>query len=236
MLQAVIFDLDGVLCSTDEYHFRAWSRLACELHLPFDREKNRRLRGIGRMDALDILLEDSGVAYTAEQKSVLARRKNDYYVGQLHRLTPADVFPGVTETLQALRERSVKIAVGSSSKNAKIVLDRLQLTPFFDAVADGTDGVRSKPMPDVFLCAARKLGVTPALCAVLEDAAAGIEAAKRAGMFAVAYGPDAAAHPMADAAVTEHRQIVDLIETWGDLPEGKESQRDEAAACAARRP
>lgn len=167
MLQAVIFDLDGVLCSTDEYHFRAWSRLAYELHLPFDREKNRRLRGIGRMDALDILLEDSGVAYTAEQKSVLARRKNDYYVGQLHRLTPADVFPGVTETLQALREQSVKIAVGSSSKNAKIVLDRLQLTPFFDAVADGADNVRSKPMPDVFLCAARKLGVTPALCAVL---------------------------------------------------------------------
>ena len=106
MLQAVIFDLDGVLCSTDEYHFRAWSRLACKLHLPFDREKNRRLRGIGRMDALDILLEDSGVAYTAEQKSVLARQKNDYYVEQLHRLTPADVFPGVTETLQTLRERN----------------------------------------------------------------------------------------------------------------------------------
>ncbi len=207
-LHAVIFDLDGVLCSTDEYHFRAWSRLAREMKLSFDREKNRRLLGIGRMDALNIFLEGSKLSLAPEQKDDLAARKNGYYIEQLESLSPADVFDGVPETLRALRERGIKTAVGSSSKNAKLVLNRLCLTPYFDAIADGTDGVLSKPAPDIFLCAARKLGEAPERCAVVEDSAAGIKAAKSAGMAAIAFGSDAVREPPADAVLADIRQLL----------------------------
>lgn len=207
-LHTVIFDLDGVLCSTDEYHFHAWSRLARELKLPFDREKNRRLRGIGRMDALNIFLESSKLTFTPEQKEELAARKNGYYVEQLESLSPADVFDGVTETLRRLRERGIKTAVGSSSKNAKLVLNRLRLTQYFDAIADGTDGVPTKPAPDIFLCAARKLGELPECCAVVEDSAAGIQAAKSAGMAAIAFGGGAATEAPAHATIADIRQLL----------------------------
>lgn len=190
-VQAVIFDLDGVICFTDEYHYRAWKALADRLGVYFDRRINDRLRGVSRMASLEIVLERADRAFTDEEKQALATEKNDAYRALLHRMTPGDLSDEVRDTLRALRRRGYRLAIGSSSKNTKFILERLGLGGFFDAVADGTDIVRSKPDPEVFLVAARKLGLPPAACAVVEDAKAGIEAAKAGGMTALALHGDA---------------------------------------------
>lgn len=186
--EAVIFDLDGVIVSTDHYHFLAWSQLARQERIEFNEEINHRLRGVSRMESLEIILEKASKRYTPEEKRELAERKNEVYRGLLGSLTASDLLPGVAETLSALRERGYKIAIGSSSKNTPVILERIGLSGYFDAVADGNGIKRSKPDPEVFLLAAGKLGVSPATCLVVEDAEAGIIAAKRGGMAAAAIG------------------------------------------------
>jgi len=195
-IEAVIFDLDGVLVSTDELHFQAWQSIAKELGVPFDREANERLRGVSRMESLELLLGPLVKTISADQKAMLADRKNDRYRAMLDRLSPADVLPGVRGWLAAVRAAGVRIAVASSSRNAVTILERTGLLGAVDAVADGTRILRSKPDPEVFLLAAADVGVPPARCLVVEDADAGVAAGRSAGMRVLAIG-SACGHPMA---------------------------------------
>ena len=189
MIRGVIFDLDGVLVTTDEFHYQGWARLAREEGIPFDRDINQRLRGVSRMDSLAIMLEKADRTYTEEEKLAMAERKNAYYRDSLKNLSPDDALPGAREMLKALRERGIKIGIGSSSKNTPLIMERVDLTKDVDAVADGNDIFRSKPDPEVFLLAAERLGLKPTECLVVEDASAGIEAGRRAGMAVFAIGP-----------------------------------------------
>ena len=184
---AVIFDLDGVLTDTAEYHYRAWKRLADEEGLPFDRQTNEQLRGVSRQRSLEILL--AGRKVTEEQFREMLDRKNQYYRELLHHLGPEDLLPGALPLVRALREAGVKVAIGTVSKNAPLIVERLGLDREVDLVADGHSVERSKPAPDIFLYAALHLGVPPERCVVVEDAAAGIDAALAAGMWAVGLGP-----------------------------------------------
>jgi beta-phosphoglucomutase len=186
--QAVIFDLDGVLVTTDELHYRAWKLLADELGIPFDRTINMRLRGVGRMESLGVILERAPRPFSAGEKSQWAARKNEFFVRSLAELTPADVLPGVSALLAQLREWDVRFAVASASRNARAILKRTGLSNHFAVCVDGHDVSRSKPDPQGFLLAAQRLGVRPAHCVVLEDALAGVEAARRAGMSWVGIG------------------------------------------------
>jgi len=191
MLKAVVFDLDGVICSTDEYHYLAWKALADRLGIYFDRKINERLRGVSRMASLDIVLEHSDKDYSDAEKLAFAEEKNSMYRTLLDRMSPADLSEDVSSTLKALREGGYLLTIGSSSKNTKHILKQIGLEGFFDAVSDGTNITHSKPDPEVFLCAAEYLGVSPEKCIVIEDAVAGIQAAKRGGMLAAGIGPAA---------------------------------------------
>lgn len=210
MIKAVIFDLDGVLISTDELHYRAWKALADRLGVPFDRAQNDRCRGISRMASLDIVLERSPVEYTLGEKEALAEEKNDNYRAMLASLSPADVPEGVAPTLALLRRRGYRLALASASRNAPLILERTGLGEYLDAVADGNCVTRSKPDPEVFLVAAEKLGVAPGDCAAVDDALAGIEAARAAGMFAVGYGDSAAARA-GDANLEKFTDLAELF-------------------------
>lgn len=186
--QAVIFDLDGVLCHTDEYHYLSWKKIADKLTLPFDREKNHRLRGVSRMESLAIVVEDLPEPLSQSQKNALAEEKNQYYREYLKKMTPQDIAPEVLDTLQALQQAGIPMAIGSSSKNARFILERTGLTPWFGVVVDGTDITHSKPHPEVFLTAAKDLGFPPIRCLVVEDADAGVQAAHAGGMDCAAIG------------------------------------------------
>ncbi len=197
MLKAVIFDLDGVLVSTDEMHFKAWSRLAEEIGITtFTKEDNIRQRGVSRMASLEIVLEKSDKSYTDEEKAELADRKNSYYCEMLKTLTPDDVLDGALDFLKLLKANNIKTAVGSASKNAPVILEKTGLTEYLDAISCGLDVTKSKPDPEVFLKAAEKLGIEPKDCLVVEDAHAGVLAAKNGNMYALAVG---AAYGDADA-------------------------------------
>lgn len=207
----VIFDLDGVICFTDEYHYLAWKETADGLGAYFDREINNRLRGVSRMDSLEIVLERyEGPALSREEKERLAARKNDIYRGLLGRMTPADLPADVKGTLDALRSKGLKLAIGSSSKNAPTILERIGLGGYFDAVADGNCITRSKPDPEVFLKAAELIGLPPCSCLVVEDAAAGAEAGHRGG-FAVACVGDAARAGAGDYNLTAVGGLLELL-------------------------
>ena len=182
MIKAVLFDLDGVIVSTDRCHYRAWKRMADEEGIFFDEKINDRLRGVSRMASLEIVLERASRSYTDDEKAALAARKNDYYRDLIRELTPSDILPGAMENLNELKENGILVAVGSSSKNTPLILRRIGLDAFFDAVSDGNNISRSKPDPEVFLKAAEMLGTDPADCLVVEDADAGIEAGRRGGM------------------------------------------------------
>lgn len=186
--QAVIFDLDGVIVSTDEFHFQAWKRMAEGEGIPFDREVNERLRGVSRMESLSIIMEQAERPYTEEERTALADVKNTYYKELLKELSPRDLLPGVPQLLEELKHRGIKIAIGSSSKNTPFILKQVGLEQTYDAVVDGNQIKRSKPDPEVFLLAAQKLGVKPRGCVVVEDAEAGIHAAIVAEMKAVGVG------------------------------------------------
>jgi beta-phosphoglucomutase len=182
-----IFDLDGVLTDTAEYHYQGWQRLADELGVPFDRERNEALRGVSRRRSLELLL--AGRIYPEEQMLQMMERKNRYYQALLKRVTPADLLPGVGQLLAELRAAAMKIAIASASKNAHEVVQRLEIASYIDALADGYSVVRPKPAPDLFVYAAGLLHVEVSACVVFEDAEAGVEAAKTAGMYAVGLGP-----------------------------------------------
>lgn len=188
MIEAVLFDLDGVLVRTDGLHYLAWKQIADAESIFFDERINDRLRGVSRMESLEIILERARRTYGSAEKQALAERKNAIYRDLLMGMGPGDVLPGVGPVLDGLRAAGIKIAVGSSSKNAGTILDRCDLARLFDAVVDGNDISHSKPHPEVFLLAASRLGVPPARCLVVEDAMAGIEAARNAGMRYVGVG------------------------------------------------
>ncbi len=188
-IKAVILDLDGVITSTDEYHYQGWKHIADEEKIYFDRQINQRLRGISRMQSLEILLEKSRRTYTSEEKKQLAERKNNYYRELLKKnLTPDETLPGVMDILNALKKKDIKIAIASSSKNTPVILRYIGLADFFDAVVDGNSVSKSKPDPEVFLLAAQKLGIPPEQCLVVENAEAGVEAGLAGGMRVLAVG------------------------------------------------
>jgi kojibiose phosphorylase len=186
-IRGVIFDLDGVLTDTSEYHYRAWKRLADEEGIPFDREANEALRGVSRRDSLLLILGDRSA--TEEEIQSMMKRKNRYYQESIEGLTPVNLLPGAMELLEEVQEAGVRVAVGSASKNARTVIERLGLADRIDVLSDGYSVERQKPAPDLFLDAAAKLDLPPAHCVVVEDAASGVEAALAAGMWAVGLGP-----------------------------------------------
>ncbi len=210
MKQGIIFDLDGVLLSTDEMHYTAWKSIADELQIPFGREENNLLRGVSRMASLEIILNHGSVSLSEAEKQAIAEKKNSRYVALLQSLTPDVISQEVRDTLTALRARGVKLAVGSSSKNAKRILDLTDLNRYFDAVSDGTNISRSKPDPEVFLKGAAFLGLSPDACAVVEDAVAGIDAANAGGFMSIGIG-DAAFYEKADAKISRIGELLDLI-------------------------
>ncbi len=187
MIRAFIFDLDGVLTDTSEFHYRAWQRLADEEGLPFNRKDNEALRGVGRRESLDLLLKGKYIDEGTAQAWM--DRKNRYYVEQVEQMTNADLLPGALDLLKQLRRAGIKVCVASASKNAPLVIDRLNLRPYIDVLVDGSKVSHSKPAPDLFLYAADRLGVHSEECVVVEDAAAGIEAALAAGMHSLGIGP-----------------------------------------------
>ena len=209
--KAVIFDLDGVICFTDEYHYLAWKQVADELGAYFDRDINNRLRGVSRMDSLDIILENyHGEPLSAERKQEIAERKNGLYREYLKKMSTADLSDEVRDTLIRLRELGLKLAIGSSSKNTKLILERIGLSGFFDAVSDGNNISRSKPDPEVFLKAADMLGEAPADCLVVEDAVSGAQAGHAGGMQVACLG-DASEKKAGDYNLSAFSQLLDII-------------------------
>lgn len=188
LIKACIFDLDGVLVDTAHYHFLAWERLAAELGFEFTTHDNEALKGVSRMASLDILLSKGNIIVEANKKVEFAERKNRWYVEYIERMNQNDLLPGVEQFLNECRERGLKLGLGSASKNAKTILTLTQLIDKLDVVVDGTCITSAKPDPEVFLLAAQQLGVEPKQCVVFEDAVAGVEAAKRAGMYCVGVG------------------------------------------------
>lgn len=207
----IIFDLDGVICSTDEYHFRAWSSIAHELHVYFDETINDRLRGVSRMESLDIILEQyKGPPLSLHEKESIASRKNNLYRDSLKQMSRADLSAEVMETLDTLRHRGYLMAIGSSSKNAPFILAQLGLNTFFDAISDGNNVTASKPHPEVFLKAADYLSLPAERCLVVEDAMAGVEAAHAAGMKAAVVG-DAARQQAGDYLLSRFSDLLNLL-------------------------
>ena len=190
--KAIIFDLDGVIVDTARFHFLAWKQLSDGLGLYFDEKINERLKGVSRMRSFEIILEVNGAQdrFTEEEKTALITKKNDLYVSLVKTLTPSDMLPGIAEFIARAREEGILTAVASVSKNAPLVLECLNAADKFDYVADATRVTRSKPAPDIFLDCSSALGVDPANCIGIEDAQAGIEAIKAAGMYAVGINVD----------------------------------------------
>lgn len=209
---AVIFDLDGVIVSTDDCHFEGWKMMADKEGIYFDRTINERLRGVSRMASLDIILERASKGYSEDEKLALATYKNDAYKQLVRKLTPADILPGAMETLKQLKAAGVRVAIGSSSKNTPIILERIGLADWFDAVADGNQISHSKPNPEVFLLAAQKLGIAPEQCLVVEDADAGVEAALAGGMQVLGVG-SASGNPKATLTAAS----LDMIQLWQEI-------------------
>ena len=208
---AVIFDLDGVICSTDEYHYKAWKAMADGMGIPFDRTINNRLRGVSRMASLEIILEKyQGPALSDEEKARLAEQKNDLYRESLKEMSTADLSDEVKETLDALRAMGLKLAIGSSSKNTPFILGQIGLAGYFDAVSDGNNITRSKPDPEVFVKAAEMLGLPPESCLVVEDAVSGAEAGHAGGMKVACLG-DAALNGAGDWNMKSIRELLEIV-------------------------
>ena len=188
LYKGIIFDLDGVICHTDAYHYRAWKSLADSLGIYFDEKINNRLRGVSRMESLDIILEKANKSYSQDEKEVFANEKNKLYKCLLEEMSEKDLDIKVKSSLDALKIKGYKLAIGSSSKNAKLILKKLGLENFFDVIVDGNDIKYSKPDKEVFEKAGIKLGLEASDCLVVEDAASGVEAAKNAKMAVAGIG------------------------------------------------
>ena len=210
MIRAILFDLDGVLVDTDTLHYQAWKELADRLGISFTQEQGNRCRGISRMDSLEIVLEGASRSYTQEEKETFAREKNARYQQLLSALTPDHASPGAHRVLPELRRRGYRLALASGSKNAGLILQRTGLGRWLDAVADGNLITRSKPDPEVFLTAAGLLGMSPNQCAAVDDALAGVQAGRAAGMLTVGFG-DAALHQAGDYNVQALEQLLPLF-------------------------
>ena len=189
-LRAFIFDLDGVITDTAEYHYLAWKQLANEMGITFTREDNERLKGISRMESLEIILEigNKQSSYTVEEKEKLATQKNEHYMELIKQITPNDCLPGIKQLLNDIKAAGYKLGLASVSKNAPAVMNSLQLSDQFDYMVDAHTIKKGKPDPEIFLKAAERLGVHADECIGIEDAEAGVEAIKSAGMFAVGVG------------------------------------------------
>jgi beta-phosphoglucomutase len=187
-MKGAIFDLDGVIVDTAKYHYLAWKRLARELGFEFRESDNERLKGVSRMKSLEILLEVGGLSFSDEEKKMLADKKNSWYVEYISAIDESELLKGAREYIIRLKERGIKIALGSASKNSPIILERLKITNLFDSIVDGNKVSRAKPDLEVFLIAAGELCLKPAECVVYEDAEAGIAAARAAGMRTVGIG------------------------------------------------
>lgn len=188
MVKGVIFDLDGVLLFTDKYHYLAWKALADKLNIPFDEKVNNRLRGVSRMDSLNIILSYSDQTFSEAEKEVMAEEKNELYREYLQKMTPLDVSDDTRAVLEKLRECGLKLAIGSSSKNTPLILEKADMAKYFHAVSDGNNITRSKPDPEVFLKAAEYLNLQPCECIVVEDSEAGIDAGNAGGFVTVGIG------------------------------------------------
>lgn len=209
--KAIIFDLDGVICHTDEYHYLAWKSVADSLSIPFDREINNRLRGVSRMESLDIILEKYNGRLSKVEKEELAAQKNELYKQYLTRMSEKDLSSEVKDTLDTLRAKGLLLAIGSSSKNTGFILKQIGLDGYFDAVSDGNNIKKSKPDPEVFLKAAAFLSMDPADCLVIEDAVSGAEAGHRGGMKVAAVG-DAAKAGVGDWNMESITELVRIVE------------------------
>jgi beta-phosphoglucomutase len=207
-LDAFIFDLDGVITDTAEYHFLAWQVLANDLGITFTREDNERLKGISRMESLEIILEIGGRSsdFSETDKEALATKKNDHYLTLITKITPSDILPGIKELLAAIKSNGLKLGLASASKNAFTVMESLGLKDEFDVIVDAKTIQNGKPDPEVFLTAAKLLDVKPEFCIGVEDAVAGVEAIKAAGMFAVAIGPKET-FPLADVVYNQTGEL-----------------------------
>lgn len=214
--QAVIFDLDGVIVSTDEFHFWAWKRLTEREGIYFDRRINEKLRGISRMQSLEIILEEASREYGVAEKQRMAAEKNEYYIELINsQLNPSHILPGVMTLLPCLKRKQIRIAVGSSSRNALLILEKIGLDAYFDVVVDGNEIKKSKPDPEVFLLAAEKLGVPAENCLVVEDADSGVEAALAGGMSVLGVGSAChnpkATHTVPDLSKITVQELIALI-------------------------
>jgi beta-phosphoglucomutase len=208
-IRGVIFDLDGALTDTAEYHYLAWQKLADEEGIPFNREDNEALRGVSRRESLMLIVKNR--PYTAAQIQEMMEHKNNYYVESIQNITPKDLLPGAIALLDELRQAGIKIAIGSASKNAHTVVEKLGIADKIDAITDGYSVEKPKPAPDLFLFAAQELGLPANQCIVVEDAAAGIEAGLAAGMCTVGLGPV----ERVGAANVVLPSLADI--TWADL-------------------
>jgi beta-phosphoglucomutase len=212
-LDALIFDLDGVIVDTAKYHFLAWKSLAHSLDIDFDEEKNEKLKGVSRVESLIRILDWGGIQLEESDFAEALDRKNQMYLEYVRAMDRSEILPGAEAFLKGARALGYRTALGSASKNAPLILDRLQIAELFDAVVDGNSTTRSKPDPEVFLLAASKVGVAPHKCCVFEDAEAGIEAALRAGMKAIGVGEsDGLAAADLHIEGFEHRDVHRLME------------------------
>jgi len=224
-IKVVIFDLDGVLTNTSEYHYRGWKRLADELGVPFDRKRNEALRGVSRRRSLELMLD--GHPATEGQMLEWMARKNDYYVELIQQMTPADILSGALELLMEVRQTDIKIGIGSASKNTHTVLDRLHLTNCIDAISDGHSVERHKPAPDLFLHCAEQLSVDPNEAIVVEDAASGVEAALAGDFWVIGLGPEervGAAHVVYPSLEGIH--LEDILKAVGRAAEQAERNKE----------
>ena len=210
MIKGIIFDLDGVIVSTDELHYKAWKEIADSQNIYFDHSINDSLRGVSRSDSLDIILKQSDKRYSSDEKLKLMNDKNNIYLNSLEDLGIENVLPNVLKTLKILKEKGYKLAIGSSSRNAKRILNKIRLIDFFDAISDGTNIIMSKPNPEVFEKAAEMLNLKPEECIVVEDAISGIDAANAAKMLSVGIG-DAANYELTKEKIKDISEILQIL-------------------------
>ncbi|MDR2827938.1 MAG: beta-phosphoglucomutase [Acholeplasmatales bacterium] len=206
-----MFDLDGVLVSTDEFHYEAWKEVASSLDINFTKEDNNRLRGVSRMESLEIVLSlKPSLKLSISQKEEIAKKKNEIYKQLLDKLSPKSISEDTLYVLSELKNMGYKLAIGSSSKNAKYILERTNLLSYFDSVSDGNNITKTKPDPEVFLKASEMLGLKPSKCVVVEDAHAGIDAANKGGFLSIGLG-DASSYKDANIKIKSLSQILDIL-------------------------